>query len=99
MLRAHPEIEPVEYPFIDTYYFGQEPMTVRSNDRFEAAKQRLRASPLLAQNYQAAFDELEQAIRKAEGVVNNFLSLSLTLSLSTSLPSFPVFFSKTSGKP
>lgn len=69
MLWAHPEIEAIEYPFVDTYYFGQESLTLRRNARMEAAKQRFQANPALAQTFQAAFDQLEQSIQSAQLMV------------------------------
>jgi hypothetical protein len=69
MIRTHPEIETIEYPFIDTYYFGQESLTLRHNVRLEAAKQRLQANPALAQTFQAAFDQLKQSIQSVQAMV------------------------------
>ena len=69
MIRTHPEMEIIEYPFVDTYYFGQESLTLRSNDRLEAAKQRLQASPALPQTFQVAFDQLEQSIQSVQAMV------------------------------
>ena len=69
MLRTHPGIETIEYPFLDTYYFGQEALTLRRNALLEAAKQRLQTNPALAQTFQAAFDQLEQSIQSAQKTV------------------------------
>lgn len=69
MLRTHPEIGAIEYPFVDTYYFGQESLTRRRNAQVEAAKQRLQANPALAQTFQAAFDQLEQSIQRVQVTV------------------------------
>ncbi|KAL5358106.1 hypothetical protein BJX96DRAFT_173139 [Aspergillus floccosus] len=66
MLRKHPEIDAIEYPFVDTYYFGQEALTLRRNDRLQAIRQRVQADPALAQTYQEAFDQLEQSIESAQ---------------------------------
>ena len=75
MLRTHPEIGTIEYPFVDTYYFGQDSLTVRRNGVLEAAKQRLQANPALAQTFQAAFDQLEQSIQSVQATV--YLSFSI----------------------
>lgn len=69
MLRTHPEIGTIEYPFIDTYYFGQESLTLRRNAHLETVKQRLQAEPSLALTFQAAFDQLEQSIQSAQAMV------------------------------
>ncbi|KAI8633605.1 hypothetical protein F5Y19DRAFT_489069 [Xylariaceae sp. FL1651] len=68
MLRTHPEIDTIEYPFNDTYYFGQDSLTLRRNVHIEAAKQRLQANPALAQTFQIAFDQLEQSIQRAQAM-------------------------------
>ena len=69
MLRTHPEIETIEYPFVDTYYFGQESLTLRRNVRMEAVKQRFQAHPSLVQTFQLAFDQLVQSIQSGQAMV------------------------------
>ncbi|KAL5312871.1 hypothetical protein ACEPPN_019297 [Leptodophora sp. 'Broadleaf-Isolate-01'] len=66
MLRTHPDMETIEYPFVDTYYFGQDSLTLRRNVRMEAVKQRMQADPALAQTFQAAFDQLELSIQSVQ---------------------------------
>ncbi|GFG26205.1 hypothetical protein IFM61606_06177 [Aspergillus udagawae] len=70
MLRKHPEIETIEYPFVDTYYFGQEALTLRRNDCLQAVKQRVQADPALAQTFQEAFSLLEQSIQSVQAKVD-----------------------------
>ncbi|GAW26691.1 hypothetical protein SAMD00023353_4301100 [Rosellinia necatrix] len=63
MLRDHPGLGIIEYPFVDTYYYGKESLTLRDNDRMRSAKKRLHDHPALCQTFQAAFDQLEQTIQ------------------------------------
>lgn len=62
-------METIEYPFVDTYYFGQDSLTLRRNVRMEAVKQRMQADPALAQTFQAAFDQLELSIQSVQAKV------------------------------
>ncbi|KAJ9303272.1 hypothetical protein DTO271G3_646 [Paecilomyces variotii] len=66
MLRTKPEIEAIEYPFTDTYYFGQEALTLRRTAQLQAAKEKLQDDPALPKTYQEAFDELNKSMKSAE---------------------------------
>ena len=70
MLQTHSDIEDFESNFDNVYNFGEESLTLRRNDRMEAAKKRVQAESYHAQTFQAAFNNMEENIEAVELLVH-----------------------------
>lgn len=83
MLRTHPDIQPIEYPFVDTYYFGHESLTRRKNAKMEATRQKFQSDPSLIHTYQEAFNLLKESIDSAQDMVPPLPTVSLDIELNS----------------
>lgn len=66
MVREHPQLAIVEHPFIDTYYFGHDAITLRQNERMSKARLRVQADPTFTRTYQECFENLRRSIEDVQ---------------------------------
>ncbi|KFZ16473.1 hypothetical protein V501_02213 [Pseudogymnoascus sp. VKM F-4519 (FW-2642)] len=63
--QSHPEVVPVEYPFINSFLFGTEAQCDRKGPERDAARIQFQENKEAPKSYHEAFKKLEEVIRRA----------------------------------
>ncbi|OBT75550.1 hypothetical protein VF21_05864 [Pseudogymnoascus sp. 05NY08] len=77
IFQSHPDVVPVEYPFLDVYNFGIEPQCDRKGPKMEVARTRFEEKTGAPKSYREAFNKLKDDIRRASEQVSFLVSQEL----------------------
>lgn len=85
IFKSHPDIVPLEYPFLDSFYFASEPQCDRKGPQMEEWLIKFQEQNRIPKTYHDAFEMLEENIRKAREQVSFTVSKLSERRLETGL--------------
>jgi hypothetical protein len=65
IFKSHPEIVQIEYPFLDSFYFGSESQCDRKGAQIEKKRAELQEQNRKPKTYRGCFEKLEENICEA----------------------------------